>query len=85
MRILSIRPAPPGSGSTLARFDLEMTEDLRIFNLRLTARSSGGHSVFAPNAMGARVATFSNRLVDQIASAALAALTELSPNDSIKA
>jgi hypothetical protein len=81
MQILSIRPEPPGSGSTLARFDLALTEECRLFGLRLTARAAGGYAVYSPNAHGTRVATFSPNLVKDIARAALAALEELSPYD----
>jgi hypothetical protein len=37
MRILSIRPAPLGT-ATLARFDLELNDHLRLFNLALRQR-----------------------------------------------
>ncbi|MER9392216.1 MULTISPECIES: hypothetical protein [unclassified Mesorhizobium] len=81
MKILSIKPEPPGSGNVVARFDIELSDDLRLFGLRLSHRSAGGHSVYAPNAMGSRCATFSYTLVDQIAAAALAALEEQKPHD----
>lgn len=86
MRILSIRPEPPGGlGRTVARFDIALNDDLRLFGLRLTERAAGGHSVYSPNAHGARVATFSQDLVQEIACAALAALKELKPYDRSKA
>jgi hypothetical protein len=81
LQVLSIRPEPPGFGSTIARFDVALSDDLRLFNLRLSKRASGGYAVFSPNALGRRVATFSQPLVDKIASAALAALLEPSPHD----
>jgi hypothetical protein len=52
-----------------------------MFGLRLVARAAGGHSVYAPNAHGTRVATFSGPIIDQITSTALAALKELAPRD----
>jgi hypothetical protein len=81
LQILSIRPEPPGCGNVVARFDIELNDDLRLFGLRLSERTAGGHAVYAPNAMGHRCATFSYALVDQIASAALAALKEQKPHD----
>lgn len=65
----------------IARVDVEITDDLRVFNLKLSRRDSGGYAVFAPNAMGSRVVTFSQPLVAEIASAAVASLMEPSPND----
>lgn len=44
-------------------------------------RPDGGFAVFAPNAHGGRVVTFSRSLVAEIASAAVAALMEPTPND----
>ncbi|WP_394891093.1 hypothetical protein ACG873_07155 [Mesorhizobium sp. AaZ16] len=85
MQILHIHPEPPGgSGRTVARFDLALTDECRLFDLRLTARSAGGYSVYSPNAHGTRVATFSPNLVKEIARAALAALKELSPHDRLQ-
>jgi hypothetical protein len=84
VKILDLRPVPPGAGGALAHFDVEINEDIRLFGLRLSERSAGGHSVYAPNAMGRRCATFSYALVDQIAAAALAALEEQTPHDRSK-
>ena len=81
MRILRIAPEPPGGiGRTVARFDIELTPDVRLFGLRLTTRAAGGYSIYAPNAHGQRVATFSLKLVEQMTSAAIAALTERTPD-----
>lgn len=80
MQILWIKPEPPGSGSTVARFNVALNDDVRLFGLRLTGRRDGGYSVYAPNAGGTRVVTFSPSLVEEIARAAMAAL-ELSPHD----
>ena len=81
VKILSIRPAPPGAGGAVAHFDVEISDDIRLFGLRLSRREAGGHSVYAPNAAGRRAATFSYALVDQIAAAALAAIEELKPHE----
>lgn len=81
MKILDIRPEPPGSGRVIARFNVEISDDIRLFGLRLSERAAGGHAVYAPNAMGQRCATFSYPLVERIAAAALAALKEQMPHD----
>ncbi|MBZ9904796.1 hypothetical protein LB557_02080 [Mesorhizobium sp. BR115XR7A] len=82
MQILRITREPPGgSGNTLARFDIALNDDIRLFGLRITERSAGGYSVYGPNAHGTRIVTFSYELVDQMARAALAALEEQKPND----
>ncbi|MER8948324.1 MULTISPECIES: hypothetical protein [unclassified Mesorhizobium] len=47
----------------------------------MSKRPDGGFAVFAPNAHGGRVVTFSRSLVAEIASAAVAALMEPTPND----
>ncbi|CAH2409382.1 hypothetical protein [Mesorhizobium escarrei] len=81
MHILNIKPEPPGIGNVIARFDVALTDELRLFGLRLTQRTAGGYAVYAPNAMGRRCATFSEKLVQEIASAAMAALMEPMPHD----
>lgn len=86
MQILRITREPPGgSGNTLARFDIALNDDIRLFGLRVTERTAGGYSVYGPNAHGTRTVTFSYELVDQMARAALAALQEQKPHDRIAA
>ncbi|TIV98317.1 MAG: hypothetical protein E5V85_11730 [Mesorhizobium sp.] len=80
MKILSCRPEPPGCGQTVARFDIALSDELRLFGLRLKRRATGGYAVHSPNANGVRVVTFSPNLVDEISRAALAALDERKPN-----
>lgn len=81
MQILSIRPEPPGAGSTVARFDLELSDQLRMFGLRLVRKPDGLRAIYAPNSGGARVVTFGATLVQEIANAAEAAIKGLSPHD----
>ena len=73
MKILSIRPAPPGGGNALARFDIELDCGLRLFNLKL-ANSSRGLRVHAASAFGSPTATFEIDMSEQIICAAMAAL-----------
>lgn len=76
MKILSIRPAPPGS-ATLARFDLELNEHLKLFNLALRQRPGDRSWTVAPNAFGERTAAFGEQFNRAISDMALAALMEL--------
>lgn len=82
MKILSCRPEPPGYGNVIARVDVELTDDIRAFNLKVSKRPDGGYAVFGPNALGGRVITLSRPLVTKIAEAAVAALKEPTPHDS---
>ncbi|MGY6568519.1 MAG: hypothetical protein ACXIVE_05940 [Salinarimonas sp.] len=71
MRILSIRPA--AGTKTLAYFDVEISEHLRLYNLQLRAIPMGMRTV-APNACGKHAASFHPILGEQITQAAAAAL-----------
>lgn len=75
MEILNIRPAPEGAGGrTVAHFDVQLTPEARLFNLRLVETPDGRRLVYAPNAFGERAATFSPTLSNELARAAGAAL-----------
>lgn len=78
--ILAIRPAPSGAGRTVALFDAQVTEDVRLFNLRLVMTRDGRHLSYPPNAMGERAATFSPVLTTEITRAACAALGAVDAN-----
>lgn len=73
MRIISIRAVPPGAGDTVARFDAEVSPDVRLYNLKL---SDGGRGlrVYAPSAYGSSTATFSRELTAKLVDAAVHAL-----------
>ncbi|MER9868944.1 hypothetical protein NKJ35_17455 [Mesorhizobium sp. M0136] len=81
MKILDARPEPPGCGNVIARVDVALNDAVKIYYLKVSKRPDGGFAVFAPNAHGGRVVTFSRSLVAEIASAAVAALMEPTPND----
>lgn len=76
MKVISIRPAPPGAGRTIAHFDFELSDHIRFFGLRLVQTEDGRHLTYAPNSHGTRVATFSRELADTITRAASAAYRE---------
>jgi hypothetical protein len=56
MKILSVRPAPPG-GNTLARFDAEIAPGVRAYDLRLV-QAQVGLRVFGPSIRGGSAVTF---------------------------
>ncbi|WP_432344792.1 hypothetical protein WMC41_16165 [Shinella yambaruensis] len=60
MNIISIRPAPPGSGKLVARLDVQL-DGLRLYNLSLK-QTGCGPRVFAPSAFGSAVATFTHEI-----------------------
>jgi hypothetical protein len=66
LKILSIRPSPPGEGRTLARFDIELTPELRMYDLRLVQTDSGRRLTYSQNAGGKRTATFVGTLADEV-------------------
>ncbi len=76
LKILDIRPSPPGS-ATLARFDLELNDHLKLFNLALRRRGDEPAHVIAPNAFQQRVAGFSASFNRALAELALNSLVEL--------
>jgi DNA-binding cell septation regulator SpoVG len=69
MKIISIRRAPPG-GNTLARFDLETDDGMRIRDLKLV-EGQGGWRVYGPKHHGLSLITFPAAVVDRIATEAL--------------
>ncbi|TPL97318.1 hypothetical protein [Mesorhizobium sp. B2-3-10] len=70
MKILDIRPAPPGVGRTIAHFDLQLTDECRLYGVRLISGDGGKYLSYAPNSHGTRVATFTRDLAEQITRAA---------------
>ncbi|WP_287322429.1 hypothetical protein [Mesorhizobium sp.] len=71
MKILEIRPT--AGSKTLAYFDIELGEHLRIYNLMLRRGLDGKLRTLAPNACGKHSATFHPILAEQISQAAAAA------------
>ncbi|MGO7541848.1 hypothetical protein ACC680_25050 [Rhizobium ruizarguesonis] len=72
MHIISIRPETTG-GNTLARFDVQLTPDIRMFGMKLV-KTPRGHRVYPPNTSMNNVATFAPAFAESMICAALAAL-----------
>lgn len=81
MRIIDIRPSPPGS-TTLARFDVALNDHLKLFNLGLRQRGDEPAHVVAPNAFQERTAGFSASFNKALAELALKSLLELQTDAS---
>jgi hypothetical protein len=78
LKILDIRPVPLGTGNTLARFDLELNQHIRLFNLALRQRPGDLTWTVAPNAFQERTAAFGTEFNRAISDLALKSLQELS-------
>lgn len=77
-QILNIRPVPAGAGGrAVAFFDVQVSADCRLFNLRLVEMPDGRRVAYPPNAHGERVATFAPALAHEITRAACAAFGAL--------
>ena len=80
MRILSIQAVegrPDCKAVAIAKFDLQLTDDIRVFGLRLM-RTPDGLRTYAPSINGGgRSTTFTPRLGDKITAAAFSALEGL--------
>lgn len=80
MKILSIRPAPPG-GKTVLRFDVEIMPGVKLYDLKLI-RGDRGYRVFGPSIGGGAAATFAPAIADQLVELVLG---DVSHNDHQKA
>jgi hypothetical protein len=73
MKILTFEPAASRGGGTetLAVFDLELTDEVRIYGLRLVEHR-GRRLTYAPNGNGGRrLATFAPALAERITAIAI--------------
>lgn len=78
MRILKIEPtfgtAPSGLRNR-AFFDIELSEDIRVYGCKLQQKPDGRFLSYPPSGRGARTMTFSPELSDKISALASRALT----------
>lgn len=74
MKILYCHPlADAKARDAVAFVDIEISEDLRLYGLRLVRQPDGAHRLYAPQAGQRRVATFSTPLAEHLTALALAA------------
>jgi hypothetical protein len=83
MQILEIRPVPSGTGRTLAHFDVAITDDCRIYGLKLVSTSNGRRVVHPPKSYGERVVSLSASLYADIQRAVGAALFDREAADAV--
>jgi hypothetical protein len=74
VKILSIRPSPPG-GNTLAHVDVELIDGAKLFGLRVSRADDGTYRVFGQNSDRGRTCSFSPAIVADIAAATISQLT----------
>lgn len=71
MRLLHIERLQPDMSKdvrAVAIFDMQLSQDVRVYGLRLMRAPDGRHVVYAPSANGGRrVATFSPALAAELA------------------
>ncbi|MBB3523099.1 hypothetical protein [Rhizobium sp. BK456] len=84
MRILALKPiADPGGGAMklVATFDLQLTDTVRLYGLRLLQTPDGRRIVYAAQAGSRRTATFSRELSEAITTAASIELEAATAHD----
>ncbi|REF89609.1 hypothetical protein DES32_0836 [Methylovirgula ligni] len=79
MKLLSIERARGGSAGVrdIAKFSVQITDDLRLVGVRLVETDSGRRLVYAPSAGGSRCATFSTELAKALTALASESLNNL--------
>lgn len=76
MKVLHVRPAPSqgrGNFKSIAEFDVEINEGLRLQGLLLSRAPDGKLFVFAPSKHGKHFASFTTEYARSLAAAAYAA------------
>jgi len=73
LKILSIRPAPPGR-ATIAHVDIELVDGAKLFGIRVSRADDGTFRAFGQNSDRGRTCAFSREIVAQIAEATLSEL-----------
>ena len=84
MNIISLRPAPCGSGNTVAHVDIEIIGGARLYGLRVAQMPDRSFRVFGPNTdRGGRSMSFDPAVVNAIAHATLKHLDGHSQHDQV--
>lgn len=79
MRIIAIRPAPPG-GKVIAHVDLEPSPGVRLYGVRVSRADDGGFRVFGPSNDRGRTCAFDPDVADSIARATITQMTVSEPS-----
>jgi hypothetical protein len=74
VKILNIRPAPPGT-ATLAHVDVELIDGAKLFGIRVSRADDGTYRAFGQNSDRGRTCAFSPAVVADIAAATLSELS----------
>jgi hypothetical protein len=74
VKILSLRPSPPGGG-TIAHVDVELIDGAKLFGLRISRAEDGTYRMFGQNSERGRTCSFSPAIVADIASATISELS----------
>jgi len=75
MKILSIRPAPPG-GKTIAHVDVEPSPGTRLYGVRVSRADDGTYRTFGPSNTFGRTCAFDREVANQIAQLTIAGLSQ---------
>lgn len=72
MEILNIVPVADSGGGmrTIANFDLQLSDEVRLYGVRLLEAPDGNRVVYAAQAGSRRAATFARSLAEKITAAA---------------
>lgn len=73
MQILKMEPErrrTSGGFETIAIFDVQLSDDVRLYGVRMVKKPDGGIITWAPSSGGRRFATFSTDLAIRLAKAA---------------
>jgi hypothetical protein len=75
VKIIAIRPAPPGS-ATLAHVDIEPSPGTRIYGVRISRADNGSYRAFGPSNDRGRVCAFDHDVANKIAILTVGALSQ---------
>lgn len=80
MRILAVRPE--SSGPVFARFDVRLSDDVRLNDFALRRNARGEVRCFPPRKAGVNFANIAPALAEQITTAAVAAYESAAAHES---
>ncbi len=82
MRILNLEPVTGHGGGmrVVAHFDLQLSDDVRLYGLRLMESPEGNRFTYAAQAGSRRTATFARPFAERVTAAASHALEAVTAN-----